>query len=168
MAGRQLVVCTEVLTENVTLPVALQLPPLLLPLLSIICRCCNNIPRQGDYNNCVIHAMFQRPVNFWSGTIKGRNTVPGFSQALKCDFFSFFLGVLFHKDSEIHPIFTALFLSWAVLWVFVRQTCRDPQRIWKWGKVLWAKRNGHSQAQGAWILDVISGLFLCNPLPIHY
>lgn len=134
--GWQLVVLTAALPENGTLPVELQLPPLLLPLLSIACRCCINIPCQGDCNNCEIHAMFQRHVNFSSGTIKEGNTVPGFSQALKSEkgFFHFFSkGGLFHKGSEIHPIFTALFLSWAALWAFVRQTCRDPQRIWKWG-----------------------------------
>ena len=88
-----LLVLTAVLPENGTLPVALQLPPLLLPLLSIACRCCINIPRQGDCNNCEIHAMFRRHVNFSSGTIKEGNTVPSFSQALKSEkvfFFHFF------------------------------------------------------------------------------
>lgn len=61
--------------------------------------------------------MFQRHVNFSSGTIKEGNTVPGFSQALKSEkgLFTFFFllskGGLFHMGSEIYPIFTALFLS---------------------------------------------------------
>lgn len=83
--GWQLVVLTAALPENGTLPVELQLPPLLLPLRSIACRCCINIPCQGDCNNCEIHAMFQRHVNFSSGTIKEGNTVPGFLQALKSE-----------------------------------------------------------------------------------
>lgn len=78
-------VLTAALPENGTLPVELQLPPLLLPLRSIACRCCINIPCQGDCNNCEIHAMFQRHVNFSSGTIKEGNTVPGFLQALKSE-----------------------------------------------------------------------------------
>lgn len=76
-------VLTAALPENGTLPVELQLPPLLLPLLSIACRCCINIPCQGDRNNGEIHAMFQRHVNFSSGTIKEGNTAPGFLQALQ-------------------------------------------------------------------------------------
>lgn len=79
--GWQLVVLTAALPENGTLPVELQLPPLLLPLLSIACRCCINIPCQGDCNNCEIHAMFQRHVNFSSGTIKEGNTVRVFTGA---------------------------------------------------------------------------------------
>lgn len=83
--GWLLVVLTAALPENGTLPVELQLPPLLLPLLSIACRCCINIRCQGDRNNCEIHAMFQRHVNFSSGTIKEGNTAPGFLQALKLE-----------------------------------------------------------------------------------
>lgn len=83
--GWQLAVLTAALPENGTLPVELQLPPLLLPLRSIACRCCINTPCQGDCNNCEIHAMFQRHVNFSSGTIKEGNTVPGFLQALKSE-----------------------------------------------------------------------------------
>lgn len=45
--GWQLAVLTAALPENGTLPVELQLPPLLLPLLSIACRCWINIPCQG-------------------------------------------------------------------------------------------------------------------------
>lgn len=115
-AGWLLVVLTAALPENGTLPVELQLPPLLLPLLSIACRCCINIPCQGDRNNCEIHAMFQRHVNFSSGTIKEGNTAPGFLQAPKTGggekkgfclfpFFFFFIlrgGGVFPKVSQIH------------------------------------------------------------------
>lgn len=70
--------------------------------------------------------MFQRHVNFSSGTIKEGNTVPGFLQALKSEkgfsLLFFPKGGLFHKGSEIHPVFffpslffTALFLRRAVL-----------------------------------------------------
>lgn len=113
--GWQLVVLTAALPENGTLPVELQLPPLLLPLRSIACRCCINTPCQGDCNNCEIHAMFQRHVNFSSGTIKEGNTVPGFLQALKSEkgfsLLFFPKGGLFHKGSEIHPVFWGFFFS---------------------------------------------------------
>lgn len=115
-------VLTAALPENGTLPVELQLPPLLLPLLSIACRCCINIPCQGDCNNCEIHAMFQRHVNFSSGTIKEGNTVPGFSQALKSEksFFRHFsngggVGGVLIRVQQSTRFFTALFLSGAVL-----------------------------------------------------
>lgn len=175
--GWQLVVLTAALPENGTLPVELQLPPLLLPLLSIACRCCINIPCQGDCNNCEIHAMFQRHVNFSSGTIKEGNTVPGFSQALKSEkgFFtsSFFLNFFPKGGCFIRVQKSTRFLlpfSWVEL--FCEPLCSRPvvthSGYGNGAKVLWAKRIGHSQAQGAWILDVISAPFLCNPLPIHY
>lgn len=180
--GWLLVVLTAALPENGTLPVELQLPPLLLPLLSIACRCCINIPCQGDRNNCEIHAMFQRHVNFSSGTIKEGNTAPGFLQALQSGRggekkpFSFSLFFYFESEGgcflRFHKstwIFTALFLSWEL---FCESLWGRPivthSGYGNGAKVLWAKRIGHSRAQGAWILDVISGPFLCNPLPIHY
>lgn len=171
--GWQLVVLTAALPENGTLPVELQLPPLLLPLLSIACRCCINIPCQGDCNNCENHAMFQRHVNFSSGTIKEGNTVPGF------------FGVFFLTGAEIGKGVSLFFsrlgggcfirvqkfsFSWVEL--FCEPLWGRPvvthSGYGNGAKVLWAKRIGHSRAQGAWILDVISGPFLCNPLPIHY
>lgn len=173
--GWQLVVLTAALPENGTLPVELQLPPLLLPLLSIACRCCINIPCQGDCNNCEIHAMFQRHVNFSSGTIKEGNTVPGFSQALKSEkgFFTFFFFFFPKGGCFIRVQKSTRFLlpfSWVEL--FCEPLWGRPvvthSGYGNGAKVLWAKRIGHSQAQGAWILDVISGPFLCNPLPIHY
>lgn len=168
--GWQLVVLTAALPENGTLPVELQLPPLLLPLLSIACRCCINIPCQGDCNNCEIHAMFQRHVNFSSGTIKEENTVPGFHRRWnrKRAFSLFSRGGCFIRVQKS----TRFLLPFSWVELLCKPLCGRPvvthSGYGNGAKVLWAKRIGHSQAQGAWILDVISAPFLCNPLPIHY
>jgi hypothetical protein len=157
------------LPENGPLPVELQLPPLLLPLLSIACRCCINIPpAKGTAITARLHAMSPRHVNFSSGTIKEGNTVP------PCFFFFFFVAAeigkgdffnccffssspsppqrwLFHKGSEIHPHFlTALFPR---VELFCKPLCGRPvathSGYGNGAKVLWAKRIGHSEAQGA-------------------